>query len=197
MHSYVSILYNGRFFGGTNRGRRNKWRSKHLAFYETLTGNGISRPLQENYMPQRPAETVDHLNAIQREKQKAELPAIGHKRKCSRILRITQRTCRSDSDIFPTSYAYSKQFLTHLVTADVTVMPHNGPRDGEASCVRLHEVLSTTHTHSLRYGARPDATVTGMFKIAHLYGRNTFSLYFASHNKSYPEWHVSQNKFKM
>ena len=97
----------------------------------------------------------------------------------------------------PTSYAYSKQFLTHLVTADVTVMPYNWPRDGEASSVRLYEVVSATHTHSLRYDARPYTAVTGILKTTHLYGANTICLYFASHNKTYPEWHVSQNKFEI
>jgi len=84
---------------GTNRGRRNKWRSKHRAFYKTRMGNGISRPLRENYMPQRPEETVDHLNTMPRDKQKLNCLRLDKNESCSLILRITQRTCRSDSDI--------------------------------------------------------------------------------------------------
>jgi hypothetical protein len=75
------------------------------------------------------------------------MPAIGKKTKVFTNITNNYRA-NVPFRVTPSSYAHSKQFLTHLVTADVTVLPYNWPRDGEASSVRLYEVVSVTHTHS-------------------------------------------------
>jgi len=184
MHSYVTILYNGSCslwvrteVEETNDDlsitpfTRHVRETGYLALHEKITCHrGRKRQLT--------TKTPYHA------KNKSRIACQWTKTKV--LTNITNNTANVPFRFghFPTFYAYSKQFLTHLVTADVTIMPYNWPRDGEASSVRFYEVVSATHTHSLRYGARPDATITGILQMAHIYGGNTFSLYFASHNKN-------------
>jgi hypothetical protein len=156
----------------------------YLALYEKITSHR-SRQIQ-----------LTTFNTITREKQRVRIAFD-----CTKTKVFTNITNNYRANVplrvALSSYAHTKQFLTHLVTVDVTVVPYNWPRDWETSSVRLYEVVSATHTHSLRYDTRPYTAVTGIFKMAHLHGANTFCSYFASHNKTYPEWHVSQNKFKI